>query len=199
MKGSRGMWGKRWFYGILIAAVLAAALGAPVANSVLKLFYPLAYGDKILACADKYGVDAYLILALIKAESSFEADAHSKKDARGLMQITDGTGKWVAEQMGMSDYSFGRLSDPNTNIEMGVWYLDYLLSRCNGDVELALCAYNAGIGNIGKWLSDARYSSDGSSLHTIPFADTRAYVENTRKYRIMYQRLYPKFAEQGQS
>lgn len=176
---------------LLLVIVGIAALAGPVTEGVLRMLYPLEYEEKILECAQKYSVDPYLIMGLIKAESSFIPDAHSHKDAKGLMQLTDSTAEWVAQQVGIENYSFEMLSDPETNIEMGVWYLSYLMDEYDGDIVLSLCAYNAGMGNVGKWLDSEKYSSDGKTLNTIPFSDTRCYVDNTQKYADMYRKLYP--------
>lgn len=191
MKGKKRRNGGKIFFILLVVVIGIAALVGPAAQGVLRMLYPLEYEKKILECAQKYNVDPYLIMGLIKAESNFIPDARSHKDASGLMQLTDGTAEWVAGQVGMEDYSFEILTDPNTNIEMGVWYLSYLMDEYGGDLVLALCAYNAGMGNVGKWLASEKYSADGKTLHTIPFADTRCYVDNTQQYADMYRKLYP--------
>lgn len=191
MKGRAGARGRKIFLVTIAAVIVIAALSVPLIQGVLRLLYPLEYEQKILECAAKHEVDAYLIMALIKAESNFIPDARSKKNAKGLMQITEKTGKWIAEQIGIAGYSFDRLSEPDINIEMGVWYLSYLLDEFKGDVMLSLCAYNAGLGNVKKWQADGRYSSDGVTLKAIPFADTRAYIQNIKKYKKMYEMLYP--------
>lgn len=181
---------------VILAVVIAAAfLIGPVTQGVLRLLYPLNYEDRILECAMEYNVDPYLIMGLIKAESNFVPDARSHKDAMGLMQLTESTAQWVAGQVGLENYSPEMLSDPDTNIGLGVWYLSYLLKEYDGDNTLALCAYNAGMGNVGKWLASDKYSQDGKTLHTIPFSDTRCYVDNTQEYAQMYRKLYPDLSE----
>lgn len=191
MKGSRKRNGGKWFFIILAVVIVGAALVGPLTQGALRMLYPLSYEDRILECAQKYNVDPYLIMGLIKAESNFIPDARSHKDAMGLMQLTDSTAQWVAGQVGLANYSPELLLDPDINIGLGVWYLAYLMGEYDGDNTLALCAYNAGMGNVGKWLANEKYSSDGKTLHTIPFADTRCYVDNTQEYAQMYRKLYP--------
>ena len=105
------------------------------------------------------------------------------------MQITEPTSFWIAEQLEMDDFKYELLKEPKENINMGTWYLSYLLSLYKNE-ELALCAYNAGIGNVNKWLTDPECSTDGKNLHHIPFEETRLYVEKVSKFREFYKVLY---------
>ncbi|HIV02877.1 MAG TPA: lytic transglycosylase domain-containing protein [Candidatus Aphodoplasma excrementigallinarum] len=157
----------------------------------MKVLYPVAYEHTVLEHARKNELDPYLVLGLIKAESNFVCDAQSHKDAKGLMQLTDSTAEWVAGKMGMEGFTTDQLSDPEVNISLGCWYLRHLLNSYDGDQTLALCAYNAGSGNVDKWLSDSRYSSNGETLDAIPFPETENYVQNTEKYTKQYKKLYP--------
>ncbi|MBE7027336.1 MAG: lytic transglycosylase domain-containing protein, partial [Ruminococcaceae bacterium] len=103
----------------------------------------------------------------------------------------DSTATWIAEKMGYKNFSASELSNPQKNIEIGCWYLRCLLDKYNGDTILALCAYNAGSGNVNAWLSNEQYSKDGKTLDNIPFSETRHYVANTQKYTEKYKKLYP--------
>lgn len=184
------MSGKKKFLITLAALALLAAAAIPLGKAALKMLYPLPYQDLIVHHAEKNGLDAYLVAALIKAESNFIADASSHKDARGLMQLTDPTACWVAEKLGIADYSFDRLDDPDLNIALGCWYFAHLLEAYEGDTRLALCAYNAGMGNVDRWLRSDQYSSDGVCLDVIPYPETEHYVQNTMQYKEMYEMLY---------
>ncbi len=177
---------------ILLAIIVLCAFLAPVVyDRIIKMLYPVAYEQTVLEHARRNELDPYLVLGLIKAESNFVCDAQSHKEAKGLMQLTDSTAEWVAGKMGMENFSVGQLSDPEVNISLGCWYLKHLLDSYDGDQTLALCAYNAGSGNVDKWLSDTRYSLDGETLDAIPFPETRNYVQNTEKYTKQYKKLYP--------
>ncbi len=168
------------------------ALGAAViylsAPYILKTLYPLKYEDCIDKCSEKYGLDKFLVMGVISAESRFSEDAVSPKHAKGLMQLKDDTAYWCAEKYGIE----GEIYEAEVNIEIGCAYLSYLMDLFGGDEENALAAYNAGQGNVKKWLADSRYSADGKELDTIPYAETREYVERVGKREQIYKRLYGK-------
>jgi len=129
-------------------------------------------------------------MAVIWVESKYEPKATSRKDARGLMQIIPSTGQWIAKEIEIGSYNDDLLYDPDINICMGCWYLSYLLEVFGGDVELALAAYNGGMGNVKKWLNDSRYSKDGSKLDFIPFWETSQYIDKVVKAYEQYKKLY---------
>lgn len=154
----------------------------------LKLYYPLKYGDYIETYSTKYNVDKYLVMGVISAESRFNETALSHKGAKGLMQITDNTAKWCADNFGIK-YEIGGYIEPEANIETGCAYLEYLIDTYS-NTETALAAYNAGPGNVSKWLKDKNYSSDGVSLDNIPFKETEDYVDKVIKRRNIYYDIY---------
>jgi Transglycosylase SLT domain len=117
----------------------------------------LPYGSKIDETASKHQVDGLLLAALVEAESSFLPNAVSPVGAVGLTQVMPSTAQWLGTQ--------GDLKDPGANLDVGARYLSRLLDRFDGDVELALAAYNAGPTNV------ARYGG------VPPFAETRNYVK----------------------
>lgn len=181
---------------VLLGVILLCAFLVPTAyDRVQRMMYPVAYEQIVLEHAQANALDPYLVLGLIKAESNFVSDAQSHKEAKGLMQLTDATAEWVAQKMGLEHFSVEDLSNPETNIALGCWYLRHLLDSYDEDMTLALCAYNAGSGNVAKWLADERYSKDGETLGTIPFPETKSYVCNTEKYAEKYQKLYPRLFE----
>ena len=154
---------------------------------VLKGMFPVKYEDIITECCEEYGVDKYLVIAVIKAESGFKEDAASAAGAKGLMQITDSTFSFCRENM---DYPLENIFFPEDNIRAGVWYLSEMLKRYDGNTKNALAAYNAGFANVDKWLSDKGFSSDGNTLDSIPFGETGRYTEKVEKYRKIYITLY---------
>ncbi len=157
-------------------------------DSMYKMLYPLRYTELVEKYADQNNLDPYLVYGVIKAESNFIHDAHSGV-ARGLMQITDSTAEWIAGKMGLKDFEPALLDDPAWNIQMGCYYLRYLLDYY-GDRELALAAYNAGMGNVDRWLADEAHSADGETLDNIPFGETREYVKRVEKYTKIYRERY---------
>ena len=174
------------FLKFIVALVLLAAIAGLSAPYLLKALYPLKYESSIVEYSQKYNLDKYLVMGVISAESRFSEDAVSSKSAKGLMQLKDDTAYWCAEKYGIE----GEIYEAEVNIEIGCAYLRYLLDLFGQDTENALAAYNAGQGNVKKWLADERYSNDGENLHTIPFAETREYVERVEKRMKIYSKLY---------
>ena len=162
----------------------------PVTTAVYKVLYPLRYEEYINKYSKEYELDRFFVMALIKAESNYINDAHSSV-AHGLMQITDDTALWISEKLSI-DFEPDDIVNPETNIKMGCFYLDYLLNYYKGNVKLSLAAYNAGMGNVDKWLKNPQYSKNGISLDVIPFAETKKYIEKIEKGTTIYKKLYNK-------
>lgn len=153
---------------MIILAWLGAVTGLKTGEQVI---YPLAYEDYITKYAEEYHLDKFLVMAVIRTESDFVPEAHSGL-AGGLMQLTEETARWNAEQMGIEVFDY---MDPETNIMLGCHYLRYLIDNY-GVLDTALAAYNGGMGNVSAWLSDSRYSDNGKTLKEIPFSETKNYV-----------------------
>lgn len=132
--------------------------------------------DIIDRYAAEYGVDPSFISAVIARESHFDPAAQSAAGARGLMQVMEDTGEWIASRLGAAGYEYGRLFDPDLNIRFGTWYLSYLSSLFSGSPVMILSAYHAGPGNAALWA--LRYADDRQTLAAgqIPMEDTRDYV-----------------------
>ena len=172
---------------ISIALLIVIAFGFKLI--VTNYLFPFKHKEVILKYSEEYNLDPYLVLAVIKAESKFNADARSSKDAMGLMQITEDTADWVAQEMGLTDYTVDKLYEEEYNIKMGCWYLNNLREEF-GDEELFIAAYNAGRGHVGEWLKDSKYSQDGQTLTYIPFAETKKYVDRVESYSKIYKFIY---------
>ncbi|HQE66620.1 MAG TPA: lytic transglycosylase domain-containing protein [Bacillota bacterium] len=174
---------------LLLAVLLiyAAVLNIP---SLLKLLYPIEHKEIIIKYGQMHKVDPLLLAALIKTESNFEPRAESRKGAKGLMQITPSTGEWIAKTIGVNDYNEDMLFDPETNIMLGSWYIEHLTNYYKGSFELVFAAYNGGRGNVDKWLKDKNLSSDGMTLDTIPFSETKKYLEKLKKNYNIYKMIY---------
>lgn len=155
----------------------------------LKKAYPVRYYDYVSENSEKFNVEKELILAIIKSESNFRQDAESKAGAIGLMQIMPETFEWLQTHKLVPLMDVGHLKDPKTNIKYGTYLLSILKKRYNTIVEV-VCAYNAGIGTVDKWLRDEKYSNDGKILKKIPFPDTSVYVENVMESCRVYKNLY---------
>ncbi|MDD2956420.1 MAG: lytic transglycosylase domain-containing protein [Oscillospiraceae bacterium] len=151
--------------------------------------YPRRYAQTVERYSEEFGVDRSLIYAVIRTESGFRPQVESSVGARGLMQITRETFEWLSARMGDGEEAgYDDLFDPEVNIRYGAFLLSALTEEF-GSVENALCAYHAGWGKAKEWLSSPDYS-DGESIHTIPYGDTRRYVEKVGETRRVYQKLY---------
>ena len=172
---------------ILTSAVLLSVMYFGTL-SLLKTLYPLKYEDYVEVYAKENNLSPAFVYAVIKCESGFDKEAVSSVGATGLMQIMPDTFSWINMKLGEKN-NYSMATDPETNIKYGCYLYGYLLSRY-GRVQEALAAYHAGIGNVDKWLDDPQYSSDGESLHTIPFPTTNKYVKKVMLTENIYEKLY---------
>lgn len=153
---------------------------------ILKYFYPLKYQEEVYKQSKEFGLDPLLVFAIIKAESNFDRYAVSPKGAKGLMQVTDKTGVWAAEKLDIEDFSPANLFIVETNLKIGCWYFSFLKKQFDGDINLAITAYNSGSGRVTEWLKDENLSSTGKKLERIPFTETDNYVKKVLKeYKII--------------
>jgi soluble lytic murein transglycosylase len=153
----------------------------------LNTRYPVRYTEIIYKNAGD--LEPSLIFSVIKTESGFRHLAQSHKNAMGLMQVTEPTAAWMAEHMGLDNFEANDIWEPEINIAIGSYFLNWLVNYYQGDLALALCAYNAGMGNVNRWLADPNYSHDGKTLRSIPFPETDQYLQrvlfNQRVYDIL--------------
>lgn len=156
----------------------------------LKMFYPLKYKDEIMYYSKQYNVDPYLVFSVVKSESGFNPNAVSSKNAIGLMQVLPDTASWVSKNIGIKGYSDKLLFNPDYNIQIGTWYLSYLLRQFDNNIQLAVAAYNGGSGNVTSWLKDKRFSKNGNELHNVPFPETDKYIKKVLNNYRMYKMLY---------
>jgi soluble lytic murein transglycosylase len=175
-----------------VLAILLSTAAFFVSRELEKRTYALLYADEIKKSADEFALDRYLVAAVIHCESRNVEDARSYRGAIGLMQIMPQTGEWIAEKLGIENYTEAMLLEPDHNIRFGCWYLKYLSDRYgDGDIDKVLAAYNAGPGNVEKWLNSEEYSQQGR-LTSIPFKETENYVEKVGYAARKYEELYDK-------
>ncbi|MBE5780207.1 MAG: lytic transglycosylase domain-containing protein [Clostridiales bacterium] len=155
-----------------------------------KAAYPLEYEEYLMKYAAEYHLEPATVAGVIHTESRFKADAQSSAGARGLMQIMPSTGKWIAKRMGLSGFDADQLYDPETNIKMGCWYLDYLYDRFHGVDDVVFAAYNTGPTRIDSWLGNEEYSSDGLHLNVVPNHVTEDYINKVNRARKRYEEYY---------
>jgi soluble lytic murein transglycosylase len=169
-----------------ICAVLASGLGE---EAVREITLPLHHDDIIRQQAADKDLDPALIAAVIYEESRFR-DQTSHAGARGLMQITPETADAIAKHSGGSRFKQSDLASPQINISYGAYYLRLLIDHYGGSETLAIAAYNAGIGNVDRWVADAGGADEFDHANDIPFPETRAYVENVTERRAEYRANY---------
>jgi soluble lytic murein transglycosylase len=153
-----------------------------------KSLFPLPYEAALRREAAKNNFDPMFAAGLIRQESTFQADAVSKKDAIGLMQVLPKTGKLLAKQIKVR-YAKNKLFEPDFNITLGMVYIANLV-RQTGAPEYAAAAYNAGEDRIAAWKAERNYEEIPEVVESIPFTETREYVQivlrNTQVYRMIY-------------
>jgi soluble lytic murein transglycosylase len=173
---------------VLILVLIVAAVGGIWAYGEaaepgwwLRLRYPLEYKHIVLGHAENYELDPALIAAVIYRESRFDPNAVSESGAVGLMQLLPDTAEGIAELTGGSAFRVDDLYEPEVNVRYGSFYLRRLLTKYEGDLELALAAYHAGQGNVDEWLSEGG---------RIEFAETREYVADVLELEERYRKAY---------
>lgn len=180
---------------LIVVAVLAALTGGGIYlvrwgyDKYERAAYPIKYEDYVTQYADEYGLQPSMVYAIIRTESHFDPNAESAAGAKGLMQLMEATYDWTQSQFSVEPEPLERIFDPEVNIRCGCKYLQYCFSRFE-NTRVAIAAYNAGVGRVSTWLSDARYSEDGTTLKVIPIEETRNYVESVLEAQTVYQRLY---------
>ena len=148
-------------------------------RQLMELYYP------------KYLIDPNLVFALVREESRFNPEARSPAGAIGLMQIMPSTGKDIARRLRLKRFAPTLLFDPETNVKCGVFYLHHLLEKFNGNIALALGAYNAGPHNMRRWLGEKSDLDPFEFIEDIPFPETNNYIKKVLQSYIRYSYLYP--------
>ena len=178
--------------GTVIVVLIIAILFVLFKDKLLKMLYPKTYSEIVSVYAEEYDVEENLIYAVIKAESNFDSSAVSNRDAIGLMQIVEETAVDVAKKNNIeinTENIEEEILDIDNNINIGTKYLSTLLTQY-GNIEVALAAYNAGIGTVNNWIEKQVIKADGSDIENIPYKETNNYVRKIlRDYRI-YNELY---------
>ena len=174
---------------IKIIAVVSAVLIVIITLGVyfgLRVKYPIKYKQEIIEQANLNQLNVFLVFSLIKVESNFKEDAISNKGAKGLMQITESTAKYIAQMLKEEQ---GDLLSAKTNIKYGCYYLRYLIKRFKSE-RTAIIAYNAGEGITSRWLENKEIISSSGEIEKIPYKETEEYVKRIYKSFGKYKKLY---------
>jgi soluble lytic murein transglycosylase len=177
--------------GGLVTAVALIVTGRTVVPVVSQSLYPIDYKADIARVAEEYGLDPYLVAAVVKTESGFDSGAVSPVGAVGLMQLMPDTAAWLIGLDIWRGDGEPRLSDPADNLELGACYLAYLTEKFGEDnIVATLAAYNAGPTAVGRWV-EAAGGADAFVLDDIEFPETRTFVERVEHYWLLYARIHP--------
>lgn len=152
----------------------------------LVVRFPLAYRDGIEKHAAQRGLDLAWVFSVVRQESAFIEDARSPAGALGLMQVMPATGKETARALGMKNFTASQLTHPSTNLPIGTAYLKRMLTYFDGNMVLATAAYNAGPGNVSRWLQAGGCTEPDVWIEQIPFAETRKYVQRILYFASIY-------------
>lgn len=177
---------------VIFIIMIIATVGIINSTWFLRIFYPTPHEEIVNEAGQNYDLDPNLIYAVIKVESKFDEKAQSAKNARGLMQVLPDTGRWVAGELQYENFHEDMLFEPQYNINIGAWYLRYLMKQFNGNMIASLAAYNGGETNVKKWLTNGTWSGSYNDLADIPFKETRNYVYKVIVDYQTYQDLYSK-------
>ncbi len=153
------------------------------------ILFPEPYWDTIMAESAKNNLDPYLVASLIRQESEFDPSVISYANAYGLMQLLPSVGRVMAREEGLTHFQSFQLLDPDTNIRLGTRYLRQMLDRFGGVEEYALAAYNAGDYRVADWEAAGPYHGIDEFVESIPFTQTREYVEAIRRNQETYRAI----------
>ncbi|MBO0910526.1 MAG: transglycosylase SLT domain-containing protein [Acidobacteria bacterium] len=158
-------------------------------RSYWEALFPRPYWTEVKRFASSNGLDPYLVAALIRQESEFNPNAVSNKNALGLMQLLPRVGKTVAKQEKLRHFSTPQLFTPSINLELGTRYFRQMVDQFGG-FEYALAAYNAGDDRVKDWKGAGKYRDVQEFVESIPFTETREYVEAILRNANVYRQLY---------
>jgi soluble lytic murein transglycosylase len=162
--------------------------GAP--RRFWELLFPLPYRSELIANATRHGLDPYLVAGLIRQESEFNPGALSRAKAYGLTQVRPGTGRLYARQAGVPRVTAQVLLQPAMNLKIGTTVLRGMLDQNGGNVEQTLAAYNAGPNRVVQWTTGKSFREPAEFVESIPFTETRDYVQAVLRNQEIYRRLY---------
>ncbi|HTS51114.1 MAG TPA: transglycosylase SLT domain-containing protein [Bryobacteraceae bacterium] len=155
-----------------------------------RLAFPLPYRKQLEDFCRPLSLDPFLVAALIRQESEFNPKAVSRANARGLTQVMPATGRQLSRKLGIRGYRTSMLFSPDTNLKIGTYYLKALSDELEGQWEAALASYNAGKSRVVTWLGSGSYHEPAEFVESIPFNETRNYVESVLRNAEVYRRLY---------
>jgi soluble lytic murein transglycosylase len=165
------------------------ANGQALPSEILQVIYPLVYWDSIRRESSRLGLDPYVVAALIGQESTFDPRIKSPANAWGLMQIVPATGRRLARNLEIKNFTTERLTDPELNLRLGTYYFARLIQQFGG-TYYALASYNAGENRVVRWKAERPGLDEDEFIDDIPFPETQNYVKRilgtAEDYRLLY-------------
>ena len=155
-----------------------------------QMAYPLPWRSSLEQYAAQYSLDPFILAGLIRQESEFDTNAVSRSNARGLTQVMPATGRWLSPKVGIRGFTTAMLHTADANLRLGSFYMRMMLDTLDSNLEFTLAAYNAGKGRVDKWRTWFDYREPAEFVESIPFEETRNYVQVVIRNADFYRRLY---------
>ncbi|HLJ25755.1 MAG TPA: transglycosylase SLT domain-containing protein [Candidatus Angelobacter sp.] len=162
-----------------------------IPHPVWQGLFPRPYWEDLKKNAVLNQLDPYLVASLIRQESEFNAAALSHANAMGLMQLLPQVGKGMAKEEKIKHFSTDELFVANINLQLGTRYFKHMVDHYHGQLEYALAAYNAGEDRVDEWRSSGDFKDVEEFVESIPFTETREYVQAIMRNAVLYKLLYP--------
>lgn len=175
---------------LIIAIIVIAIIVIAFKMQILQQIYPKKYSEYVEKYAEECELDPLFVYSIIKAESNFKETAKSNSDALGLMQVMQPTAEEIGARLRIEEkITEEKLYEPETNIRIGIKYFKSLLDKYD-NLNLAIIAYNAGMGNLDSWLEQGIIDSQGENIENIPFPETKNYVKKILQNYKIYKEIY---------
>ncbi|MFQ6039730.1 MAG: tetratricopeptide repeat protein [Candidatus Poribacteria bacterium] len=155
-----------------------------------KLIYPFYYRDIIEKYSQKYDIDPFFVIAMIRSESGYDAGAVSSAGAYGLMQVMPSTGGEIARKLKIRPFNPGKLFQPEINIHIGIWHMKNLMNSFDNNHALVSGAYNGGQGRMQRWVEKSDLSDIDEFIEDIPIDETRSHIKRVIDSYYIYRELY---------
>jgi soluble lytic murein transglycosylase len=173
-----------------VPSYFSAEIGQ-IPRAVWEGLFPRPFWEELKRDSMANHLDPYLVASLIRQESEFNPLAVSRANAMGLMQLLPPVGKKLAKEVKIHRFSTDELLTPNTNLQLGTRYFKHLVDHYDGQVEYALAAYNAGEDRVDEWRKSGHFRDVQEFVESIPFTETREYVQAIMRNAVLYKLLYP--------
>lgn len=163
-----------------------------IPRPVWESLFPRPFWEELKRDSTANRLDPHLVASLIRQESEFNPGAISPANAMGLMQLLPTVGKGMAKEMKIRHFSSDQLLVADTNLRLGTRYFRHIVDHYDGQVEYALAAYNAGVDRVSDWRKNEKFADVEEFVESIPFTETREYVQAIMRNAVIYKLLYSK-------